>query len=69
MNTIGSTHLNKYDRVKIQEMLGTQSRCIDIANEVHKDSRTISKEIKLRRQLKTDGKSNFDTLFLSPPEL
>lgn len=60
MNTIGSSHLTKYDRVKIQEMLGSKSKCIDIANELHKDSRTISKEIKLRRQLKEDGRCGFD---------
>ena len=54
MNKFGSTHLTIKDRTIIQEMLGRNSSCIEIADTIHKDPRSISREVKNKREFKTN---------------
>lgn len=49
MNIKGSNHLTLIDRQKIREMLDENERCKSIANILAKDERTVSREIKKRR--------------------
>ncbi len=49
MNTKGSTHLTLAERQKILEMLDENENCKTIATVVAKDERTVSREIKKRR--------------------
>lgn len=49
MNTKGSNHLTLAERQKISEMLDENENCKTIAAVVAKDERTISREIKKRR--------------------
>lgn len=56
MNSFGSSHLSSDDRLFIQHSLAISSSCVFIANALNKDPRTISKEIKLRRIVKPNGR-------------
>lgn len=49
MNTKGSNHLTLIERQKIREMLDENENCKSIAIILSKDERTISREIKKRR--------------------
>ena len=49
MNTKGSNHLTLIERQKIREMLDEDENCKSIAIVLVKDERTISREIKKRR--------------------
>lgn len=49
MNIKGSNHLTLMDREKIREMLDENEKCKSIANILGKDERTVSREIKKRR--------------------
>ena len=49
MNKKGSVHLSKLDRNIIESALNSNFFCKDIALQLHKNDRTISKEILLRR--------------------
>ena len=49
MNTKGSNHLTLFERQKIREMLDENENCKSIAIVLAKDERTISREIKKRR--------------------
>lgn len=60
MNKLNGTHLTKYDRVKIQELLASNTNCKSIAAELNKDDRTISKEIKKRRVKEGNGRARFN---------
>lgn len=60
MNKLNGKHLTKSDRVKVQELLGSNTNCKSIAAEIHKDDRTISKEIKKRRIKERNGRSVFN---------
>ena len=71
MNKFGSTHLTIKDRTIIQEMLGRNSSCIEIADTIHKDPRSISREVKNKREFKTNNKwknktTDCKTLFRFP---
>lgn len=59
MNHLNGTHLTISDRVKIQELLASNCSCMSIALDLHKDARTISKEIKKRRVKEKNGKFKF----------
>lgn len=59
MNRLGSKHLTKNERVKIQEDLGKGLSLREIAKDVAKDERTISKEVRKRRNKKDNGRSAF----------
>lgn len=49
MNTKGSNHLTKTEREKIRELLEENENCKTIATIIAKDERTVSREIKNRR--------------------
>lgn len=59
MNRLGSLHLTRNDRVKIQEDLGKGLSLKDVATDVAKDERTVSKEVRKRRNKKDNGRSAF----------
>lgn len=59
MNTKGGTHLSKQDRNTIQESLAKDLSLKEIATRIGKDERTISKEIKKRRNKTKNGRSVF----------
>lgn len=56
MNKLGGTHLSKQDRNIIRDALATNKTCHEIALLVGKDDRTISKEIKNRRNKQSNGR-------------
>lgn len=55
MNIKGSKHLNLHERKKIEELLTDGENCKTIAEIIAKDERTVSREIKNRRN-KTENK-------------
>ncbi len=57
MNVKGSNHLTLSERIKIQERLSVKDTLKDIALQIGKDERTISKEIKKRRIFRDNRKS------------
>lgn len=69
MNKLNGTHLTKSDRVKIQELLASNTNCKSIAAEIGKDDRTISKEIKKRRIKEHNGRSNYNHMVQFCPKL
>ena len=58
MNRKGGTHLSKEDRKIIYESLVENKSCKEIAKLIDKDERTISKEIKKRRNRVSNGHYN-----------
>lgn len=56
MNIKGSKHLTSEDRELIQNLLNKGLKCKDIARQTGKDERTISKEIKNRRNKVSNGR-------------
>ncbi len=60
MNIKGSKHLTLSDRIKIQERLSARDKLKDIALEIGKDERTISKEIKNHRKFSDNKKILFN---------
>lgn len=59
MNTKGSTHLTKEERKLIERLLNEDYSCKDIAAVLCKNDRTISREIKKRRDSKANGRHAF----------
>ena len=59
MNIKGSNHLTLSDRIKIQEGLSLKDTLKNIALQVFKDERTISKEIKKHRIFKDNNRSMY----------
>ena len=55
MNKEGSTHLTKAERKLIEQFLNDNLSCIDIAQRLCKDPRTISREVRKRRNRITNG--------------
>ena len=55
MNKLGSSHLTLDDRIFIQSALIDGLSCKQIASHLSKDDRTISREIKIRRNKKFNG--------------
>lgn len=55
MNRKGGTHLSKEDKKRIYESLVENKSCKEIAKLIDKDKRTISKEIKKRRNRVLNG--------------
>lgn len=58
MNKEGSTHLTKPERKLIEQFLNDNLGCNEIALRLDKDSRTISREVKKRRNRIANGKLN-----------
>lgn len=56
MNRKGGSHLTLQDRMLIEKCLTNQMSCSQIASQLDKDERTISKEIKKRRTSKENGR-------------
>lgn len=56
MNFKGSTHLVPEDRKLIEKLLNDGLKCCQIARQVNKDERTISKEIVKRRNRTNNGR-------------
>lgn len=56
MNRKGGTHLTLQDRMFIEKCLTNNMSCFQIASQLDKDERTISKEIKKRRKPKENGR-------------
>lgn len=56
MNVTGSKHLVHEQRVEIEACLNTHKKLKEIAQQIGKDERTISKEIKKRRNKVKNGK-------------
>ena len=60
MNTIGSTHMTKADRKMIERFLNENLSCSEIAKRIDKDPRTVSREVKNRRDRRTNGRYNIN---------
>lgn len=60
MNVKGSKHLTLTDRIKIQERLSAGDKLKDIALQIGKDERTISKEIRNHRSFSENRKVLFN---------
>ena len=58
MNCKGSKHLTLEDRELIEHLLKEEPTCKVIAMQIGKDDRTVSKEIKLRRNRVENGRYN-----------
>lgn len=58
MNIKGSKHMTLNQRIEIEVNLKVNSTCKHIAREIGMDERTISREVKLRRQKQPNGKYN-----------
>lgn len=56
MNKKGGIHLSLHNRKTIEKALNVGMNCKSIARQVNKDERTVSKEIKKRRDRKENGK-------------
>ncbi len=56
MNKLGSSHLTLKHRTVIQEMLGKRKTCNEIAEVLKKDPRSISREVKNKREIKNNNK-------------
>lgn len=69
MNKLNGTHLTKHDRVKIQELLASNTNCKSIAAEIGKNDRTVSKEIKKHRCKEHNGRSIYNNMELLCPKL
>ena len=74
MNKAGSKHLNLSDRKLIEQFLNQNLSCNEIARQLDKDPRTISREVKKRRDRRKNGKFNSNipvspaTKYKAPPE-
>lgn len=62
MNIKGSKHLTLEQRREILTGILNHQRLVQIATNISKDPRSISREIKLRRQLKTNNRSQFNRM-------
>ena len=56
MNTKGSKHMTLQQRIQIETNLKVNSTCKHIAKEIGMDERTVSREIRLRRDCEKNGK-------------
>lgn len=56
MNRKGGTHLTLQDRMFIEKCLTNNMSCFQIASQLDKDERTISKEIKKKKKSKRKWK-------------
>ena len=67
MNKEGSTHLTKVERKLIEQFLGDNLSCNEIAQRLQKDPRTISREIKKRRNRVANSKYHSDIALPKSP--
>lgn len=65
MNTYGSKHLTKSERKLIERFLNDGLSCKEIAERLDKDQRTVSKEVKKRRNRVNNGKYSYDSYYNS----